>query len=145
MLANNFGNTNNRVIVPGSVSNSMLLTRVSTRGLSQMPPLASTVVDTQAIALLSRWITNDLANGWTNAIAPLVIQLNPVNGAVQFTQPPNRAARVETATNLTLPIAWSFLDAPANRPTYPAASNVVNIPDPTNAAQKFYRVQLSAP
>ena len=145
LLANNFGNTNNRVIVPGSVSNSMLLTRVSTRGISQMPPLASSVLDTQAIALLSRWITNDLANGWTNSIAPLVIQLNPVNGAVQFTQPPNRAARVETATNLTLPIAWSFLDAPANRPTYPAASNLVSIPDPTNAVQKFYRVRLSAP
>ena len=36
----------------------MLLTRISTRGPGQMPPLASTIVDTQAIALVSSWITN---------------------------------------------------------------------------------------
>ena len=145
VLANNFGDTNNRVIVPGSVSNSMLLTRLAVRGISQMPPLASSVLDTQAIALLTRWITNDLAGGWTNSLAPLVIGLNPTNGAAQFTQPANRAARVEATTNLTLPISWSFLNVPQNRPTYPAASNAVSIPDPTNAAQRFYRVRLSAP
>src|SRR6185503_2775543 len=50
-----------RVIVPGSVSNSMLLSRLLTRGAGQMPPLASTQHDTQAISLLSEWITNDLA------------------------------------------------------------------------------------
>ncbi len=144
-VGNNFGNTNARVITPGSLTNSMLLTRISTRGAGQMPPLASTVLDTQAMALFSRWITNDLAGGWTNTIAPLVIGLNPTNGAVQFMQPANRAARVETTTNLTLPIPWSFLDMPENRPTYPAAAHAVSITDGTNAAQKFYRVRLSAP
>ena len=119
--------------------------RISTRGISQMPPLASSVLDTQAIALLSRWITNDLAGGWTNSIVLLVIGLSPTNGAVQFTQPANRAARVETTTNLTLPIQWNFLNVPENRPTYPAATNAVSISDGTNAAQKFYRVRLSAP
>ena len=59
-LNNYFNNTNNRVIVPGSLSNSMLLARISVRGPGQMPPLASSVLDTQAMALLSRWITNDL-------------------------------------------------------------------------------------
>ncbi len=145
LLANNFGNTNNRVIAPGSASNSMLLTRISTRGIGQMPPLASSVLDTQAIALLSRWITNDLANGWTNSLAPLVIQLNATNGAVQFTQPANRAARVETTANLTLPIAWSFLNVPENRPTYPAASNAIAVPALTNAPQQYYRVRLTTP
>jgi len=38
----------------------MLLSRISTRGPAQMPPLSTTVLDTQAIALLSRWITNEL-------------------------------------------------------------------------------------
>ena len=36
------------------------LQRISTRGPGQMPPLDSTIVDTQAVALVSAWITNDL-------------------------------------------------------------------------------------
>ena len=59
-LANSGGDPNNRVIVPGSLANSMLLTRVSTRGPNQMPPLESSLVDTQAVALISRWITEEL-------------------------------------------------------------------------------------
>src|SRR4030095_4176345 len=39
---------------------SMLLSRISARGPGQMPPLATTLLDTQAIALVSAWITNDL-------------------------------------------------------------------------------------
>jgi hypothetical protein len=123
-----------------------LLTRISTRGPGQMPPVGSTVLDTQVIALLSRWITNDLAGGWTNTIAPLTIALTATNGGtVKFVHPANRAARVETATNLDFPIQWSFLNVPENRPTYPATSNAVSITDSTNAAQKYYRVRLSAP
>ncbi len=49
-----------RVIVPGSLSNSVLLTRIATRGPGQMPPIGSTVPDPEAIALFSAWITNDL-------------------------------------------------------------------------------------
>lgn len=59
-LINNLGDTNNRVIVPGSLSNSVLLTRISTRGPGQMPPLATSLVDTQGVALIAAWITNDL-------------------------------------------------------------------------------------
>ncbi|HUR45069.1 MAG TPA: PQQ-dependent sugar dehydrogenase [Candidatus Saccharimonadales bacterium] len=60
VLNNDYGDTNNRVIVPGSPSNSMMLRRISTRGPGQMPPLASSVLDINAINLLSAWITNDL-------------------------------------------------------------------------------------
>lgn len=59
-LVNTGGDPNNRVIVPGSLSNSMLLTRISTRGAGQMPPLETSLVDTQAVALISRWITEEL-------------------------------------------------------------------------------------
>jgi glucose/arabinose dehydrogenase/mono/diheme cytochrome c family protein len=59
-LVNSGGDPNNRVIVPGSLSNSMLLTRISTRGAGQMPPLETSLVDTQAVALISRWITEEL-------------------------------------------------------------------------------------
>jgi len=59
-LRDNFGDTNNVVIKPGSLANSVLFTRISTPGSLRMPPLASTVLDTQAIALVAAWITNDL-------------------------------------------------------------------------------------
>ena len=51
-----------RVVVPGSLGNSMLLSRISIRGPGQMPPIASALHDTNAINLVSEWITNALAN-----------------------------------------------------------------------------------
>jgi glucose/arabinose dehydrogenase/mono/diheme cytochrome c family protein len=51
---------NNRVVSPGHPEFSMLLTRIANNGPGRMPPLATTVLDTQSIALLSAWITNDL-------------------------------------------------------------------------------------
>jgi len=61
LLNDNLGNTNNRVIVPGSLANSVMLQRISVRGAKQMPPLATSVLDTNAINLLRAWITNSLA------------------------------------------------------------------------------------
>jgi uncharacterized repeat protein (TIGR03806 family) len=66
-VADNGGDTNNRVVVPGSPANSILLTRISMRGAGQMPPLASSLLDAQAIALVTRWITNDLVGYQTFA------------------------------------------------------------------------------
>lgn len=60
-LINSGGNAANRVIKPGSVSESMLLSRLSTLDSGRMPPLDTTVLDTEAIGLVSAWITNDLA------------------------------------------------------------------------------------
>jgi hypothetical protein len=59
-LVNYLGDTNNAVLTPGSLSNSVMLTRISTPGSLRMPPLATTLLDTNAIELLSAWITNDL-------------------------------------------------------------------------------------
>jgi mono/diheme cytochrome c family protein len=66
-LQNNGGDTNNRVVVPGSLSNSMMLTRLSTLGPGRMPPLDSNLVDTNAVNLISSWITNDLPSYQTFA------------------------------------------------------------------------------
>ena len=60
-LFDNFGNAANHVITPLSLSNSVLLTRITTRDLGtlpsiQMPPLDSNLADTQAIALVTQWI-----------------------------------------------------------------------------------------
>jgi len=66
-LVNNGGNPDHRVIVPGSLSDSTLLERISIRGPGQMPPLASSELDTAAIQLVSAWITNDLPSYQTFA------------------------------------------------------------------------------
>ncbi len=60
-LFNNAGDANNRVIKPGSLSQSMLYTRIANFGPLHMPPLATSVLNSEAINLVSGWITNDLA------------------------------------------------------------------------------------
>jgi len=59
------GDTNNRVVLPGDLAHSMLHARIAARGQGQMPPLATSLLDTQAMALVSAWITNDLAGDQT--------------------------------------------------------------------------------
>jgi hypothetical protein len=61
-LLDSFGNASNRVVVPGNPERSVLLTRMRTRELGHMPPLGSTVVDDQAVALIEGWILDDLKN-----------------------------------------------------------------------------------
>lgn len=60
-LVDNIGDASNRVIVPGDPAHSVMLYRIATLGGDHMPPLATSVINTQAVALLSAWITNDLA------------------------------------------------------------------------------------
>src|SRR4029077_13723912 len=48
-LRNDGGTTNAHVIAPGSMPNSMLLSRISRRVVGQMPPLATSLLDTQAM------------------------------------------------------------------------------------------------
>jgi hypothetical protein len=47
-----------KLIAPGLPESSVLLHRISHRGPGHMPPLATTVVDKQAIDLLTAWIRN---------------------------------------------------------------------------------------
>lgn len=55
------GDANNRVVKPGSLEHSMMLSRISDLGPRHMPPLATSELNQEAITLLARWITNDLA------------------------------------------------------------------------------------
>ena len=59
LLVNDEGNPANRVIKPGSIAESMILDRLSTLGADHMPPLATSELDQQGIALLSQWVAND--------------------------------------------------------------------------------------
>lgn len=51
-----FGLTDARLIAPGAPDRSLLLHRISRRGHGQMPPLATSEVDTRAVALIREWI-----------------------------------------------------------------------------------------
>ena len=64
---NHSGNPSNRIIVPGATNRSLIHARMSTRGSGAMPPIASSLVDTNGAALLARWITTDLTNYQTYA------------------------------------------------------------------------------
>lgn len=55
-LLNNYGNSSNRVIRPMSPAHSMLLTRLSATGTGRMPPVGSSVHDTNGMQLLTSWI-----------------------------------------------------------------------------------------
>jgi uncharacterized repeat protein (TIGR03806 family) len=59
-VVDHLGDPANRLLVPGEPDRSVLLTRIAALGDLRMPPIGSTVVDTQAVALLRAWITNDL-------------------------------------------------------------------------------------
>jgi len=66
-LLNNNGDTNNVVVKLAALANSMMLTRISTPGSLRMPPIGSNLLDTNAINLLSAWITNALPSYQTFA------------------------------------------------------------------------------
>jgi len=59
-LIDYLGDANNRVIKAGSLSNSMIYRRVAALGAGHMPPLATSELNNEAIALLSRWIIHDM-------------------------------------------------------------------------------------
>ena len=52
----------NRVVTPGDLAHSTLLKRISTFGSHHMPPLDTTLLDLEAINLLTEWIGTDLTN-----------------------------------------------------------------------------------
>ena len=64
---NNSGNASNKIITPGYTNLSLIHARMSTRGAGAMPPIASSLVDTNGASLLARWIMTDLTNYQTYA------------------------------------------------------------------------------
>jgi hypothetical protein len=59
-LLDPWGDSSNRVVVPGIPEQSVLWLRMSTRETGHMPPLGTTIVDDQALALIEGWIREDL-------------------------------------------------------------------------------------
>ena len=55
-LHDKFGVPDAKIIAPGAPQRSVLLQRISQRGRGKMPPLASSVVDAEGVALMEMWI-----------------------------------------------------------------------------------------
>lgn len=95
-LISDFGNPNARVISPGSLADSMIHRRVSQFGPLHMPPLATSQLDLQGLALLEQWILVGLQGAQFQSLTPLA------DGRVElvFTGEPRRAYRVESSDTL---------------------------------------------
>jgi len=137
-LLNNLGDTNNCVIVPGSLSNSVLYNRVLNLGTAHMPPLDTTVVNTQTVQLLSSWITNDLLSYQTyNAWAALHFGTNTANtnlmqdfdgdGALNYLE-------YLTGTDPTNPLSYWSIDIVAG-----GGSNTIYFPEIPNRGFEVQR------
>lgn len=98
LLLDNRGDTNNRVILPGSLTNSMIYTRLANLGGGHMPPLATSELNREAIDLLSRWITSDLVNP-----RPLLLPIVYRDGDFIFeiNGPAGRDYIIESSTNFS--------------------------------------------
>jgi len=46
-----------KIVVPGDPSKSLLVQRPSRTGADRMPPLATSVIDTQGVSVLTNWVT----------------------------------------------------------------------------------------
>jgi hypothetical protein len=143
---NNLGSTNNFIIAPQSPTNSILLTRISTRDLGnlpsiQMPPLASNLADTQDILLVSNWIASLPLQGIPNVPVFNSFQLAGTNLVFSGTNGwPGQNYSVLTSTNLALPFSqWKNT---FTNPFDPAGN--FNLTNPVNpgAPQLFYLLQL---
>ena len=61
-----------KIVVPGDISKSVLMQRISTTGPLEMPPLARNVNDTNAINTIAQWVNSlprnvaTLPKGWTH-------------------------------------------------------------------------------
>jgi uncharacterized repeat protein (TIGR03806 family) len=61
LAANNGGNPANKLVVPGDPTHSIVLNRIAaTNGFTRMPPLASNVIDSANVQLLTTWINGEL-------------------------------------------------------------------------------------
>jgi uncharacterized repeat protein (TIGR03806 family) len=55
-LLNDYGDTGNRVIWPGSLDRSILFRRIAEFGSGHMPPLGTSELDQEGMSLLSNWV-----------------------------------------------------------------------------------------
>ena len=144
--ADNFGSPSNFIIAPKSPGNSILLTRISTRDLGslpsiQMPPLDSTLVDTQDVQLVSNWIMS-LPPGGAPALPGFNLSVrsgtNLILGGTNGW--PGQYYYVLTSTNIALPRSlWTPI---ATNPFDPSGNFILTNGIDPNQSGLFYLLQL---
>ncbi|MES2921649.1 MAG: PQQ-dependent sugar dehydrogenase [Verrucomicrobiota bacterium] len=84
-VESDLGDPANRVIVPGSPANSIMLTRLASLDALKMPPLAKHLLDPAAVALLTEWI-NTLGTGPSVTLSIGSAPTGPFTLNVHFSQ-----------------------------------------------------------
>jgi len=144
--ANNLGSSNNFIITPQSPVNSILLTRMATRDLGnlpsiQMPPLDSMLVDTGATQLFTNWINSLPPAGLADMPGFNVATVYGTNVIFHGTNGwPGQYFSLLTATNLAMPVGqWRPI---STNPFDPLGN--FNLTNPLNPGTPlfFYRLQL---
>jgi uncharacterized repeat protein (TIGR03806 family) len=142
----NFGSASNFIIAPQSPANSILFARISTRDLGslpslQMPPLDSTLVDTQDVQLVSDWIMSLPPDGSptmpgfnTSALSGTNLVLSGTNGW------PGQLYYLLASTNIALPRSqWIPI---ATNPFDPSGNFIFTNPANPSTPALFYLLQL---
>ena len=137
LLVNSFGNASNRVVKAGSLTNSILYYRVAALGPDHMPPLATSLVNTQAVQLLSDWINIGLMQQPPNSL------LNPIltNNLFQFTLAgtPGAYYEIQAATNLNGP----WLTVATNQADPSTGLSTFTDPNYNDYSSRYYRTRLA--
>ena len=143
---NNYGIPGNYIIAPQSPGNSVLFTRISARDLGslpsiQMPPLDSTLADTQDVEIVSNWIMSLPPDG-----TPAMPRFNPavrsgtnliLGGSNGW---PGQLYYVLTSTVIALPRSqWT---PTATNQFDPSGNFIFTNPVNLDAPNLFYLLQL---
>jgi mono/diheme cytochrome c family protein len=130
-LVNNSGDPSQRVLTPGTIETSMVLSRISQLGPGHMPPLATDKLNQAAISLLTTWIAGGLAPEFR------LPRLEP-GGAVlfDFTGMPNQTHRVEFSPDFA---DWWLLTETSTDPNG-VGQTLDPGPEQNPAPHRFYRI-----
>ena len=170
LLTNNQGDVMNRVIVPGNLIHSTIIDRLE-GDLPRMPPLASTVVDGEAVDLLTNWINGSLRGresfvGWSQRTFGRLVETtgdedsDGLSNLLEFyagTAGDNAADRFETGisggrfeffqpANRRAVVEWSsdlnsWVPMAGEGPRFPAVGRE-RIVEMPEADEGFFRVRL---
>ena len=103
-LNQNFGNSNAHVITPHSLTNSMIFQRLGAFVGTRMPPVGSSLVDTNNLNLMAQWIAT------LSDLQPPYLRMTsgPHEGEVSLRWPADPDFfDLFATTNPALPISWS--------------------------------------
>lgn len=140
------GDIADRVVVPGDLVHSKLFTRINTRGLQQMPPLATSIVDEEGVEVIRQWIQL-LSIPTPNTQVDLQIATVLEGLRIEAIQPAERAIQLQVTGTPTDPASWTTADLSGNEFYAPIASRVIRwtLPVGTTDGVRFYRALVIEP